>query len=188
MSKIAIALALTVSSLLFASHGSAQTTNEYPLTILETTENTTGQLLVKSTEPVGYAPLGGATISVACKEDALIASGRKLYGLVVDIQSGQQRVRTIIDYDEINPLLQALDYLIKVDWSVTSLSTFNAGYTTKEGLRFAAFSNKRQDKIEFVVTAFQTRLPSSPSELSQLYNLVYQAKTRIDALREVQQK
>lgn len=188
MSKIAFALLLMAASPLFLTQASAQTTNAYPLTILETIESTTGQLVLKSTEPIGEATFGGTTMSVMCKEDTIVSSGTKQYGIVVDLQSGQLRDRTVVDADEIDSLMQAVNYLVNINWSVTSLSRFNAGYTTRAGLRVSAFSNTRKARIEFALRGSERGLQVSPDQLSQFYNLLSQAKVKIDTLRNSEQK
>jgi hypothetical protein len=85
-------------------------------------------------------------------------------------------------------LLGSIDYLLKVDWSVTSLASFDVTYITKAGFRLKAFSSKRTSKIEFALNGCHlTRgILLSPDQVSQFYALLAQAKAKLDALRNGQ--
>lgn len=184
--KIAVLTALGLFAV--AVQSPAQVTNGYPLTRLETLESSTGQLVVKSSAPSGNLSLGMTTLTVVCKEDYLPATpGKELYGILVDLRSGNAEDATVVDYDEMGALLQSVDYVSKIDWSVTPLSSFSAGYTTRAGLRIAAFSNQRAGKIEFVLhgSHFTKGISLSPDQLSKFYDLLAQAKGQIDQLRNV---
>jgi hypothetical protein len=133
--------------------------------------------------------VGSTVISLVCKEDKLVSTGNKQYGVMIGIKpSGQTEDRTVIDYDEMDSLMGSVDYLLKVDWSVTSLSSFDASYTTRAGLRFKAFSSKRASKIEFVLNGSHLTkgILLSPDQVSQFYTLLAQAKAKLDALRNGQ--
>jgi hypothetical protein len=187
-SKIPL-LALALCSLLTTS-SPAQTTNAVavvPATILENLEGLTGELIVKGTGPVGSVTAAGAVISATCKEDTLVSANQKAYGLVVDIKfDGQPEDRTVVDYDELEMLLSSVDSLRKLDWSVTSLSSFDVNYTTKAGLRVAAFSSKRAGAIEFTVrsTRMDKGLLLTAQQFAQLQTLLTQAKAKLDSIRK----
>jgi hypothetical protein len=185
MSKLKIVLISMAGSLILAATSSAQTTNEYPLTVLETLEGATGQLVVKGTAPVSSLSIGSTVVSLVCKEDTLVSAGKKEYGVMLGIKSGQAEDRTIIDYDEMDSLLGAVDYLSKIDWSVTPLASFDASYTTRAGLRVAAFSSKRANGIVFVLRGSHSTkgISLTPDQVYQLYTLLAQGKTNLDALR-----
>jgi hypothetical protein len=167
----------------------AQNTNPcppVPSTTLETWESSTGRVIVKGTAPMGSVSASAAVVSVVCKEDAVVGTSQKVYGITVGIKvNGQPEDRTVIDYDELDSLLSAIDYLSKIDWSVTSLSSFDASYTTKAGLRLVAFSSKRAGQIEFAVRSSRMAkgILVAPDQLSQLRSLVDQAKNKLDAIR-----
>jgi hypothetical protein len=83
-------------------------------------------------------------------------------------------------------LTHALDYLSRIDWSVTSMGSFDASYTTKAGLRVDSFSSRRSGKIEFALrTGQMTRgIVLAPEQLAQIRSLVEQAKRKLDDLRK----
>lgn len=123
-----------------------------PPTKLETLETNTGTIIIKGTGLVGSLSLNSVVVTVTCKEDANLGTGQKEFGIAIDMGANpRQAFRTIIDYDELAPLLNAMDCLAKVDWSVTSLSSFSASFATKGGFRIAAFSSKRATAIDFSI-------------------------------------
>jgi hypothetical protein len=158
-----------------------------PATVLENLESTTGQLIIKASAPVGSVPCTGAVISVTCKEDTLVSSGRKEHGVMVGIAINGNPVeeRTVIDFDELDSLINALNYMANVTWSVTSLSSFDVNYMTKAGLRFAVFSSKRSGQIEFSLRSSRMYkgIALSPEQRSEFLVLITQAKANLVALR-----
>jgi hypothetical protein len=186
MFKFKIAIISAVGWLLIAVESPAQITNGYPLTVLEAWESATGQLVIKGSAPIGDVSFGSTAVTVVCKEDYLVSSGKKLYGILIGIKSSSGQDATVVDDDEMAALLQSVDYVSKVDWSVTSLSSFSAGYTTKAGLRIAAFSSKRAGRIEFALhgSHFTRGILLSPDQLSKFYDLLAAAKAKIEDLRK----
>jgi hypothetical protein len=185
MFKFKTVLVSVIGCLILAAQSRAQVTNQYPATILEALESSTGQIVVKGTAPIGSISLGSTVVSLVAKEDKLVSTGNKQYGIMPEIKpNGQAEDKTIIDYDELDSLLGSIDYLLRVDWSVTSLASFDASYTTKAGLRIKAFSSKRTSKIEFALNGshFTKGILLSPDQVSQFYALLAQAKVRIVAL------
>ena len=177
---------------LFVLHRSAmgQDTNmcwPMPATRLEAFETNTDTVLIKATAPIGSVTGHSGTVSVRCREITDAGTGRRESGIIVDVAFGEQIVDSLmVDYDELDTLLDGLEYLGKVDWTVTSLPSFDAVFTTKGGFRAAAFGSRRTGSIEFAVRS--ARLPPRPLVLSrdqmgQLRSLVEQAKAKLDALR-----
>ena len=187
MNKRAVIFLAMVGWLWLTIQAPAQTANAtVPATTLETWEAATDRVMVKGTAPVGSVSLNGAVMSVTCEELAVGGLNQKMYGIRVGIAvKGQSEGRTVLDYDELDSLLSAIDYLSKVDWSVTSLSSFDASYTSKAGLRVAAFSSKRAGMIEYSVrgSLMGKRVVVTQGQLSQLRSLVEQAKNNLDAIR-----
>ena len=91
----------------------------------------------------------------------------------------------LIDYDEIAPLLTAIDYLSKLEVSVTPLATFDAAYVTQGGFRIAALGTRRTGVIQFAVRDARTGLlPIIFSRQEMKFStLINQAKATLDALR-----
>jgi hypothetical protein len=193
MSKFnAITTATTLAAcLLSVIPAPAQDTNganwSWPQTRLDAFATNTGTVIIKSTAEIGAITTAAGNVSVKCKEIDDTGTGRKEFGLALELTpNNQPRDIKLIDYEEVDPLLNALDYLNKVDWSVSSLSSFDAVYTTKGGFRIAAFSSKRSGFIEYAArSASEGSIPIllSRNDLAAFRNLLQQAKTKLDSLR-----
>jgi hypothetical protein len=188
---MAILVAVAGGSLLTGS-AVAQETNAclpVPATKLEAFETNTDTVIIKATAPIGTVSVHGGAVSVRCREITDAGTGHRESGIIVDMAFGTQlEDTTLIDYDELDSLLDGLDYLGKLDWSVTSLPDFHAIYTTKGGFRADARGSRRTGNIEFAVRSTRViapRLSLSRDQLGQLRSLVEQAKTKLDSLRKV---
>ena len=169
----------------------AQETNVYPLvpaTKLEAFETNTDTIIIKGTAPMGTVSMHGGEVSVRCREITDAGTGRRESGILIDFAFGAQvEGTTLIDYDELDSLLDGLEYLGKVDWSVTSLPDFSAVYTTKGGFRADARGSRRTGNIEFAVQSTRIGAPKlllSRDQLGQLRSLIDQARTKLDSLRK----
>jgi len=174
-----------------ASPARAQETNAclpVPATKLEAFETNTDTVIIKATAPIGTVPAQAGTIDVRCREITDAGTGHRESGVLVDIAlGGSARDTLMIDYDELDSLLDGLEFIGKLDWSVTSLPSFDAVYTTKGGFRAAAFGSRRTGNIEFAVRSTRAALPPlllSRDKMGQLRSLIEQAKAKLDSLRK----
>ena len=166
----------------------AQDTNA-PKTELGQFEAGIGVVIVKSTGDIGSVTAAGG-VSVKCRESLDTSSGLKRQGLIITIAvTGDQTDTSIIDYDELDSLLSALDYLKSVNWSVTTLGSFDAFYTSRDGLRVAVYGNQRRlDNLGISLQSYhalRARVSFSPDQLAQFRGLIQQGKAKLDALRGV---
>jgi len=164
----------------------AQITN-VPPTQLEAFEAQTGTVIIKGAAQIGSLDVGTANVIVISKESRDVSTGYKEYGMAIEADANNQRVwKKVVDYDEIDPLLSNLDYLAKIDYTVTALPTFVAGYATKSGFRVGAFTSQRRGAIQFFLQDYSTnsaRILITPTQLAQFQNLIEQARKNLDALR-----
>jgi len=187
---IAVFVAVAGGSLL-AGSAFAQETNPCPIvpaTKLEAFDTNTSTVIIKATAPIGTVPAHGGAVSVRCREITDVGTGRRESGIMIDLAfGGPVEDVMLIDFDELDSLLDGLEYIGKLDWSVTSLPGFDAVYTTKGGFRAAAFGSRRTGNIEFGVRSARVHKPPlllSRDQLGQLRGLVEQGKTKLDALRK----
>ena len=91
----------------------------------------------------------------------------------------------MVDYDELGPLLAAVDALAKIDWTATSLPNFDAVYLTRGGLRIAAFGVRSTGAIEYSVRGggMNKGIVLAPTQLTEFRGLLDQAKRKLDELR-----
>jgi hypothetical protein len=167
----------------------AQDTNAYaPTTRLESFATNTGTVVIRGSADVGVVLADTGTISLKCREASEAGTGRKEVGVSVDLNHSQQSKETrYIDYDELEPLINALAYFNKVDWSITSLSSFDASMTTRSGFRASVFSSKRSSAIEFAVRTAGTGNPAillSRDQLAEFRGLLEQARTKLEAIHQ----
>ena len=174
-------LIAVICSLAFAAH--AQDTNALK-TEIGIFESQTGVVIIKGFGQIGSLATGGAVISVRCKESSSAASGRKDYGIALVIEANLWREFAIVDYNELDALLNGMDYLGKMTYNVTALPGFEATFTTKSGLQLIAHGDKQQGGIRmFLQYNDSPRIPLASDQWLQLANLIEQAKTKLDALR-----
>jgi hypothetical protein len=192
MHKLNFILIATVgcSFLTSLSHGQDATVLlPAPATKLESLETNVGIVIIKASTEIGVLSVNTGVVSVKCRE-VTDETGRKERGIAVEIgQKGQLKDRMLIDNDELNPLLNGLGYLNKLETSVTSLNAFDAVYTTKGGFRIAALGNRRTGSIQFAVR--DARLSLSPvllsrQEMTQFCVYMDQAKKQLDLLGQKQ--
>jgi len=191
MCKYIATFVVIAGGCLLPAGASAQQTNTCPLppaTKLEAFDTNADTVIIKATAPIGTVTARGGTVAVRCREITDAGTGRRESGIIIDLAFDTQlAITALIDYDELDALLDGLEYLGKLDWSVTSLPDFSANYTTKGGFRAAARGSRRTGNIEFDVRSTRLigpRLALSRDELGQLRSLVDQAKAKLDSLRK----
>lgn len=147
-------------------------------------ESQTGVVIIRGFGQVGSITTGSAVISVRAKESTSAATSHKDYGIAVVIEVNQGRGVAIVDYDELDALLNGMDYLGKMTYSATSLPGFEATFTTKSGLELIAHGDKQQGGIRtFLQYDDGPRIPLASDQWVQLAKLIEQAKTTLDSLR-----
>jgi hypothetical protein len=181
MRKFCVVLIAVGCSLAFAVR--AQDTNALK-TQIGIFESQTGVVIVKGFGQIGSVSTSAAVISVRCKESSSAATGHKDYGIAVVIEVNQWRGLAIVDYDELDSLLNGMDFIGKITYGVTSLPGFEATFTTKSGLQLIAFGNKQQGGIRtFLQYNDSPRISLTSDQWNQLARLIGQAKTTLDSLR-----
>ena len=127
----------------------------------------------------------GCDLGLRTKESTDVASGLKAYGLSVQIEANSLPMERIyVDYDEIDSLLGAIDYLIKIKYDVTALPGFEASYTTKAGFRVIANSIRRDGAIQHSLQyGDEPRIMLSSLQMTQLHDLIEQGRKNLDALK-----
>lgn len=163
-----------------------------PRTKLEAFQARKGIVIIKGSSRIGLATgLDGTSIEIETRELRDAGSLAREYGITVEVrEAGNPGRRNLayIDYDEIDPLLKALEYLSKIDNSATQLSRFDADYRTRGDLLFSA-SSGRGGVITLVVSAGVLRISTSLFKLEDLKvirGLIIEAKNQLDAIQQKQ--
>ncbi len=161
-----------------------------PKTRLEALERQVGTVVIKGYSTVGeVADLG--TIRVESREFIDPTTDDKQLGIVIDVISSgryERENRSFIDYDEIDPLLKGIDYVLKVDGSSTKLNNFEAIYQTKGDLRVTTFSSYRSSKGRISAAVKSGMLGGatafiSTDKLMELRSLIAEAKQQLDLIK-----
>ena len=187
--KIALLAASAGCLLAFNLHAQDTPMVILPATELENFELQTNTIIVKGFSLVGTVALENTTLSVHAQEANDVSHSQKAYGIMVELSGASQanapaRISLVVDYDELDSLNDAIDYVSKVTWGVTELNTFEAGYTTKSGFRVIAHSDRRQSAVNtFIQFGGLSRIQVSLDQLNQLHSLITQAKAALDALK-----
>ena len=180
-------LAVVAAISIFSSLARAQETNSYPRSNLEAFEATTGIVLIRSVQDIGdiAAKTGGVTVRVREARDP--GANRREFGVAIIVTQAQgSEDTTVVDYDELDALIHGTDYVIKADWSLTSLNHFEAAYLTRSGFKVATYSSNRSGLIEaFVLSNRLLRCRSSLTmdQLVRFRVLLEQAKAKIEILQ-----
>ena len=182
MRKLILALAVIVSAAVVTTR--AQDTNGLR-TVIENFESQTNVIMVRGFGVVGSVSIGNGIISVRSKESININLGQKAYGVVIELGGeALPRQRAVIDEDELESLLGGLDYLRTITADVTAMPAFEAHYDTKDGLRFLALGSRRQSGIQYFLRFEDgARFDLNSDELTQIRNLVSQARNAINSLK-----
>ena len=172
-------IVLMIAACLPALAARAQDTNALK-TEIGLFESQTGVVIIKGFGQIGSVATGIAIISVRCKETSSAASGHKDYGIAVVIEANEWREAALVDYDELDALLNGMDDIGKMTFNVTSLPAFEATFTTKSGLRLLAHGDKQEGGIRtYLQYDDSPRIPLMPDQWAQVANLIYRAKTTL---------
>ena len=190
--KNAQSIALIACALLTTSVFSQETKTppKEPKTQLEAFEVQTGSVLIKGFGEVGSIGGMSSSIVVECREFTDASTARKVHGITIEVKEGgrvERRDTAFVDYDEIDSLLKGIDYISKLDKSVTTLPNFEAVYKTKGDLRIFTFSSSNSGKIQAAVQAARFGSGSafiSLDQLAKLRTLIADAKAKLDAIKK----
>lgn len=177
-------LLLITACCAFAVAVHAQTSTNVPSTEIENFELQPDAIIVKGFSDIGTISTTAGIVSVRCKQSANATTGRAEYGITVGLASNDTHGYLVVDYDELDPLLNSLTFFNRITYDVTPMPSFDAAFTTKSGLRIAAHSQRREGGIQaFLQFADSPRIPLSSDQFSQLQNLITQAKSSLDLLK-----
>jgi hypothetical protein len=158
-------------------------------TKLESIMSETGAVIVKGYTRVGSMNGSRGTAYVTAWEVTNAKSGRRAQGVGVEISDTAQNrpdfeERAYIDYDELAPLLQGIDIIMKLDDKATKLSRYEAQYQTRGGLVLVTFNSP--DGTRTAISTWGGRRPRfvlRQTGLAEFRNLLDSAKEVLEAPR-----
>lgn len=184
-----VVFGVLVFSVSAAGQENVQTELE-PRTRLEAFQARTGIVIIKGSSRIGVAAgLDGTSLEVETRELRDAGSNSREYGITVEVRetgANGRRSLSYIDYEEIDSLLKGLEYLSKIDNSVTQLNRFEADYQTRGELLVSAFSG-RGGGVTLAIASGHFRKATSLFRLEDLKvirGLIIEAKTQLDAIQQ----
>jgi hypothetical protein len=158
-----------------------------PRTRLEALDNRYDAVIVKGFTRITTVDVRGVRIDAVEMRDMGSTTGR-VKGIVVALREGGDHPndnRAFVDYDEIDPLLIAIDALTRIDESTTKLAGFEAKYKTLGDLEVGVFRQTRSGTAVIMSTGICDRATQTLTldDLAKVKALIQEAKARLDEIR-----
>lgn len=177
---------LAASTSTFAQQQATPTSK--PKTDLESFQEKFGSVIIKGYSEVGSLLVRGKKLTFSAREVRDAVTNTKVKGLVVEIDS-QERFssskRSFVEYNEIASLLRGIEFISKIDNSVTSLSNFEASYQTKGDFGVTVF-NSSGNILSVAVSVGSTGKETVFGDmtlLSKISELIQKAKDTLDNVK-----
>jgi hypothetical protein len=156
-----------------------------PRTKLEAFEDRHGTVLIKGFTRITTVEVRGIRIDAVEIHELRNPSVK---GIVIVLREGGERPdenRAFIDYEEIDPLLNAIDVISRVDETTTKLAGFEARYKTLGDLEIAVFRQTRGGNAVIMTTGICDHATTAMSldDLAKVRAMIQEAKTRLDEIR-----
>lgn len=163
-----------------------------PRTNLEMMDRLMGSVVIKGFTRIITVEVRGIRIDAV--EMRQVGGNFRYKGVVLAMREaqpvGDNRTRTeesraFIDYEEIDPLLNAMDVMSRVDETQTKLVGFEARYRTKGDLELAVFRQTRSGNAVLMTTGICDRVTGTLSldDFAKIKAMIQEAKGRLDELR-----
>lgn len=156
-----------------------------PRTKLEALEERYNSIVLRGFTRITTLEVRGVRVdAVEMREMGNVARAKGV--IVVLSEEGRTRDnRAFVDYEELDPLLNAIDALSKVDETTTRLAGFEAHYRTQGDLEIRVFRQTRSLNAVQIETGLcePARTSISLDELAKLRAMILEAKTRLEELK-----
>jgi hypothetical protein len=157
-----------------------------PRTKLEALEDRHSTVMIKGFTRIATVEVRGIWVdAVEMREMGNVARAK---GIAVVLREGGARPndnRAFIDYEEIDPLLNAIDAISRVDESATRLTGFEARYKTLGDLEIGVFRQTRSGTAVVLTTGICDRATATLTldDLGKIRAMLQEAKSRLDEIR-----
>lgn len=156
-----------------------------PRTKLEAIEDRHSTVVIKGFSRITTVDVRGVRIdAVEMRELGNVARAK---GIVVVVEGGEKSRdnRAFVDYEEIDPLLNAIDAMVRVDETATKLAGFEARYKTQGDLEIGVFRQTRSGTAVMLLTGICDRAVGTLTldDLAKVRALIQEAKARLDEIR-----
>jgi len=157
-----------------------------PRTKLEAIDERHSTVIVKAFTRITTIEVRGVRIdAVDMREMGGTARAR---GLVISLREEGGRSddnRAFVDYEEIDPLLNAIDAIVRVDETTTRLPGFEARYKTLGDLEVGVFRQTRSGTAVILTTGICDLATQTMTldDLAKVKAMIQEAKGRLDELK-----
>jgi len=157
-----------------------------PRTKLEAIDERHSTVVIKGFTRITTVEVRGVRIDAI--EMRELGNAARAKGLVVVLREGGERPddnRAFVDYEEIDPLLNAIDAIGRVDETATKLAGFEARYKTQGDLEIGVFRQTQRGTAVIVTTGICDRATATLTldDLAKVRAMIQEAKARLDEIR-----
>jgi len=157
-----------------------------PRTKLEAIDQKYSTVIVKAFTRITTIEVRGVRIDAIDMRE-MGGTGRAR-GIVISLREEGGRAddnRAFVDYEEIDPLLNAIDALVRVDETMTRMPGFEGRYKTLGDLEVGVFRQTRSGTAVILTTGICDRATQSMTldDLAKVKAMIQEAKTRLDEIR-----
>jgi hypothetical protein len=159
-----------------------------PRNKLEEFESRMETILIKGRTYVATLRVQNGSARVEATEIRDTRNGERVNGVVITIVADggpPGDIRSLIDYDEIEPLLKAFDTAAKADESVTKLTHFESRYRTKGDFEIMVYKQVSGGVATAVEGGFfdRSRLFLTLDDFIKLRWRIAEARDRLDEVK-----
>ena len=157
-----------------------------PRTRLEALNERQNTVIIKGFTQITTVDVAGVRVDAVDMREMGNVSRAK--GIVISLSTSGERPadnRAFIDYEEVEPLLNAIDVVSRVDETVTKMPGFEARYRTLGDFEVGVFRQTRSGTAVIIQTGIceRPRNTLTLDELAKLRAMIQEAKTRLDEVR-----
>ena len=160
-----------------------------PRTKLEAIDDRHNTVIIKGFTRITTVEVAGVRIdAVEMREMGNVSRAKGIVVVVTGESSNRERPRdnrAFVDYEEIEPLLNAIDAASRIDETVTKFPGFEAKYRTLGDLEITVFRQTRSGNAAIMTTGVceQGRTSLTFDELAKVRAMIQEAKARLDEIR-----
>lgn len=162
-----------------------------PRTKLEAIDDRHSTVIIKAFTRITTVEVGGVRIdAVEMREMGNVSRAKGIVVVVTAEATNRENNRprdnrAFVDYEEIEPLLNAIDAAARVDETMTKFPGFEAKYRTLGDLEITVFRQTRSGNAALMSTGVceQARAVLTLDELAKVRAMIQEAKTRLDEIK-----
>jgi hypothetical protein len=157
-----------------------------PRTKLEAIDDRHSTVVIKGFTRITTVEVRGVRIdAIEMRELGNVARAK---GIVIVLREGGERPddnRAYVDYEEIEPLLNAIDAIGRVDETATKLAGFEARYKTQGDFEIGVFRQTSRGTAVILTTGMCDRATATLTldDLAKVRAMIQEAKSRLDEIR-----